>query len=303
MKKLPPLKALRAFEAAARHLSLTQAAEELFVSPGAISQQIKLLEEFLEVQLFERLHRQIRLTEAGDRLMPGVTAGFNQIQIAVDNTSAYSSNRPLTVSAAPSFAARWLVARLQRFQKKHPDIDVRLDTSTVLTDLAHSDIDIGIRFGAGNYPGLHVDFLSNVDVFPVCAPGLIRPDRPLTNPSGLRHYQLLHYEAGSELSSWPDWQMWLAASGTEGVDHVHGLRFVDVNLLLEAATQGQGVALAGSITVRDALRSGQLIKPFDLQIPLDFSYYFATPESRLNETRIRAFREWILEEMAAESVA
>lgn len=301
MKKLPPLKALRAFEAAARHLSLSQAAEELFVSPGAVSQQVKLLEEFLGVTLFDRLHRQIRLTEAGMRLQPGVAAAFNQIQVAVDSTAAFKADRPLTVSAAPSFAARWLVSRLQKFHELYPEIDVRLDTSVALTDFARSDVDVGIRFGRGNYPGLHVDILSGVDVYPVCAPGIVTASRPLDEPADLRHHQLIHYDpgTGTDRREWPDWSMWLAATGTEGVDSRHGLRFADLTLMLDVATQGQGVALAGSVTVVDALKSGQLIKPFDLTFPLDFHYYFVTLEERLKEPRVCAFREWILAEMAA----
>ena len=272
-KKLPPLKALRAFEASARHLSLSKAADELFVSAGAVSQQVKLLEDFLGQSLFVRGHRQITLTEAGKQLIPGVTAAFDQIMLSVDKVVGNQRQKPLTISAAPSFAARWLVPRLLGFSQKHPDIDVRIDTSSTLSDLVHSDIDVGIRFGSGQYPGLHTDFLSCQEVFPVCSPKMIREDAPLECPDDLRHYQLLHYDYAQPVTSWPDWHMWMAAAGVDHVDTQRGLRFVEVNLLIDATIQGQGVALAGSISVESALETGELIRPFEMAIPLDLHRY------------------------------
>jgi len=299
-KKLPPLKALRAFEASARHGSLTKAAEELFVSAGAVSQQVKLLEEFIDQPLFERRHRQIVLTETGKRLMPGVSAAFDQIQLSVDKVMHRDQSKPLTISAAPSFAGRWLVPRLQRFNQQHPEIDVRIDTSCGLSDLVHSDIDVGIRFGTGQYPGLQTDFLSCQEVFPVCAPSLIKPNTPLQNPDDLRHYQLLHYDYPHLNDSWPDWQMWLAAVGSGDVESHRGLRFVEVNLLIDAAIRGQGVALAGSISVKSALASEELIRPFEMAIPLDLAYYFVAHESKVKQPAISAFRTWLLEEIGSE---
>jgi len=297
---MPPLKALRAFEASARHASLTKAAEELFVSAGAVSQQVKLLEEFLDQKLFERRHRQIVLTEAGRLLMPGITTAFDQIQLSVDKVVQSKQTKPLTISAAASFAARWLVPRLQSFRQKHPDIDVRIDTSSALSDLVHSDIDIGIRFGSGDYPGLHTDFLSCQEVFPVCAPSMIRPESPLQHPDDLRHYQLLHLDYSLPFTNWPDWQMWLAAAGINSVESHRGVRFVEVNLLIDAAIQGQGVALAGSISVESALDSGELIRPFEMAIPLDFAYYFVTHESKIDQPAIAAFRAWLLNEIGTD---
>jgi LysR family glycine cleavage system transcriptional activator len=298
---LPPLKALRAFEAAGRHLSLSKAADELFVSPGAISQQIKLLEQYLSTRLFERQHRKVTLTAAGEKLLPGVSTAFDQIMVSVAGVKQLEQNRPLTVSVAPSFASRWLVPRLRDFNQKHPDIDVRIDTSTALADLAHSDIDAGIRFGSGHYPGLNIDFLICQEVFPVCSPALLDARHPLITPSDLGHYQLLHYEFPFEDSSWPDWQMWLAAAGMDDLDFSRGLRFLEVNLLIDAAIQGQGVALAGSISVNDAIDAGHLIKPFDLTIPQDFAYYFVTHPTKAPEPKVQAFREWILEQISSSS--
>lgn len=297
IKRQPPLKALRAFEAAARHLSLSKAADELFVSAGAISQQVKLLEEFMSTRLFDRQRRQIALTEAGKALVPGITAAFEQINQTVDRVIDMDRNKPLTVSAAPSIAGRWLVPRLQAFHELCPDIDVRIDTSTGLSDLAHSDIDVGIRFGAGKYPGLRTDFLTCVEVLPVCAPSLIRPEHPLEHPDDLCHYQLLHYDYPEEVTNWPDWQMWLAAAGAHAVDYSRGLRFRENNLLLDSALRGQGVALTSNLSARDALQDGTLIAPFDLAIPQEFAYYLVSLESTAEERRIAAFREWILGEI------
>ncbi len=299
-KKLPPLKALRAFEASARHGSLTKAAEELFVSAGAVSQQVKLLEEFIDQPLFERRHRQIVLTETGKLLMPGVSAAFDQIQLSVDKVMHHQRAKPLTISAAPAFAGRWLVPRLQSFNQQYPEIDVRIDTSCGLSDLVHSDIDVGIRFGSGHYPGLQSDFLSCQEVFPVCAPGLVKPETPLKNPDDLQHYQLLHYDYPTPNTNWPDWQMWLAAVGSSSVESHRGLRFLEVNLLIDAAIQGQGVALAGSISVEAALASGALIRPFEMSIPLDLAYYFVAHESKIHQPAISFFRKWLLEEISSD---
>ena len=293
----PPLKALRAFEAAARHLSLSKAADELFVSAGAVSQQVKLLEGYLSTPLFERQHRQITLTDAGNALFPGITAAFDQINQTVNRVIKLDQNKPLTVSAAPSIAGKWLVPRLQAFYELHPEIDVRIDTSTFLSDLAHSDIDVGIRFGSGNYPGLRTDFLTCVEVLPVCAPSMIKPEHPLHHPDDLRHYQLLHYDYPEEVTNWPDWEMWLAAAGSRGVDFSRGLRFRENNLVMDAALRGQGVALTSHLSAQDALDDGSLIKPFDLAIPQDFAYYLVSLASTADEPRISAFRTWLLEEI------
>ena len=300
MKRLPPLKSLRAFEAAARHLSLSKAAEELFVTPGAISQQVKLLEQFLSVQLFERRHRQIVLTDAGKMLHPGISAAFDQILVSLSTVEKFDQSRPLTVSSAPSFASKWLVPRLHRFNRKHQDIDVRFDTSTDLVDLIHGDIEVGIRFGSGKYPDLVADFLMCQEVYPVCSPDMIDPAHPLKTPADLVHYPLLHYDYPQNDTSWPDWQMWLAAAGVNNVPFNRGPRFVQVDMLMAATTNGHGVALAGSVSAEDDIRSGRLIKVFNLTFPLSFSYYIVCHESRLADPRVKAFRQWLLDDISDE---
>ncbi len=298
--RIPPLKALWAFESAARHLSFSKASEELFVTPGAISQQVKLLEDFLGIPLFRRMHRRIRLTDAGQSLLPGLQDGFNRIGTAVSDVKSMNLNRPITISVAPSFASKWLVPRLGLLRDKHPDIDIRIDNTMEVVDLAHSDIDIGIRFGGGNYPDMQVDLLFCEEIFPVCSQSLIS-EYPLKHPSDLKHYHLLHYGTGNlDLGAgWPDWKMWLMAAGASEVDSSHGSIFYQQELLIQAALDGQGVALVGSVSVSDDLMSGRLIKPFELTFPLEFSYYFVSTRAKAQWPDIVAVRNWIFKEASA----
>ena len=299
MRKLPPLKALRAFESAARHLSFSDAADELFVTPGAISQQIKLLEEFLGLSLFKRLHRKILLTDAGQSLLPGLQDGFETIGTALDNVQAFDLNRPITISASPSFAGKWLVPRLGLLREQHPEITIRLDTSIHVVDLLHSDVDIGIRFGGGNYPGHQVDLLFCQEVFPVCHPKVLEKT-PLITPSDLKNHHLLHLNtlAWASDADWPDWQMWLLAAGEKNVDTKSGAIFDQQEMLVEAALDGQGIALVGSVTVAEDLRKGRLVKPFDVVLPQQFSYYFVTSPAKAQLPNIVKVREWVFNEIA-----
>ena len=300
MNKLPPLKALRAFESAARNMSFSKAAEELFVTPGAISQQVKLLEENLGVELFRRIHRRILLTDAGQCLLPGLQDSFNRMTDAVADVKSMDTNRPITISVAPSFASKWLVPKLRLLLQQHPDIDIRIDTSIEVVDLARSDIDIGIRFGSGNYPGMQVDLVFCEEVFPVCSPDLIDPDYPLDQPADLLHYPLLHY-ATNDIdigAGWPDWTMWLKAAGVTSSDTHRGLTFDQQQLLIQAALEAQGVVLVGGVSVHEDLGSGRLIKPFDLSFELEFAYYFVTTPAKASWPAIKAVREWMLHEAA-----
>ncbi len=296
--RTPPLKSLKTFEAAARLLSFSKAAEELFVTPGAVSQQIKLLENMLGIKLFKRMHRRILLTDAGQCLLPGIQLGFQSLNDAVESMGVMKNNQPVTISAAPSFASKWLVPRLRRLQDRHPEIEIRIDTSMEVIDLARSDIDIGIRFGGGNYPGMQTDLLICEQVYPVCSPDLIDPKKPLDNPSDLLGYPLLHYAtANFDLGAgWPDWNMWLKAAGINYDDAHHGLTFIQQQLLIQSALEAQGVALVGSVSVIDDIKSGKLIKPFELAFELEFSYYFVTTPTKANWPAIIAIREWMLDE-------
>jgi LysR family glycine cleavage system transcriptional activator len=301
-RRLPPLNALRAFEAAARHLSFTRAADELHVTQTAISHQIKGLEERLGVRLFRRLPRGLLLTEEAQRYLPPVRDAFDQIAAATEQLAAGGSGGRLTVSVLPSFAAKWLVPRLGRFRAAHPDVDLRISASSQLVDFARDDVDVGIRMGRGAYPGLRVDRLFGESMVPVCSPELLRGPHPLRRPEDLRHHVLLHDDDHA------GWQLWLELAGVEGVDARRGPIFTDSGMVVEAAAEGQGVALARSVLAAGDLAAGRLVRPFEVSVPHDLAYYLVSPEATAEQTRIRAFRAWLLAEArdqaeAAESAA
>ncbi len=288
--RLPPLSALKGFEAASRHLSFTRAAEELHVTQAAVSHQVKALEEFLGVALFRRLPRSLALTEAGQAYLPAVRRAFETLSDATARAMAASQRETLTVSVLPSFAARWLVPRLGRFLRDHPELNVRIDPSAKLTDFERDGVDVGIRYGLGQYPGMHAHRLLDEDIFPVCTPALCEPPLPLNEPSDLRHYELLRDDGHG------DWRTWLLAAGAKGVDADRGPVFTDSSMLIEAAIAGQGVALAREVLARDALASGQLVRPFSLSLPTEFAYYLVYPRVHSQRPGLEAFRQWILSE-------
>jgi LysR family glycine cleavage system transcriptional activator len=299
-RNLPPLNSLRAFEAAARHLSFTKAAEELHVTPAAISHQIKALEEQLGVPLFRRLTRALRLTQAGQAALPPMRDGFDSLADAVDLLRAHENSGALTVSLDPSFAAKWLVPRLDRFRAALPDLDVRLDATDKLTDFQRDNVDLAIRYGSGNYPGLEVERLLSEEIFPVCSPKLLEGPAPLAQPSDLRHHTLIHLEWDSENVTAPNWRMWLLAAGIHDIDFTRGPVFSMTTLALQAAIEGQGVALASSFLVADDLAAGRLVVPFDLSVcdPLDFAYHVVVPKRTADLPKVVAFKTWLLDEIA-----
>lgn len=289
-RRLPPLNALRAFEAAARHLSFTLAAKELHVTPAAISHQVKALEEYLGLPLFRRLTRALLLTDEGQAYLPGVRRAFDHLYDSTEQLLAKGVGGLLTVSVLPSFAARWLVARLGRFRELHPDIDVRVAPSAETVDFTRDDVDLGIRYGNGEYPGLRCDRLMTEDIFPVCSPSLLKGPHPLTQLENLEHHTLLHDD------SYGDWRTWLLAAGVTDINPARGPIFADSSLLIQAAVAGQGIALARGVLARDALTAGRLVRPFDLSLPTEYAYYIVCPESRADRPKIVAFREWLLAE-------
>jgi LysR family transcriptional regulator, glycine cleavage system transcriptional activator len=301
-RRLPSLPALRAFEAAARHLSFTKAAGELSVTPAAVSHQVRTLEEELGVRLFWRTSRAVRLTRAGESLRTGVGEGLGVIADAVDQIRGDDGRRTLTVTSSPSFAAKWLVPRLERYRQLCPDVDVRIDVSERLVDFAREDADIGIRFGSGSYPGLRADRLSDEAVFPVCSPKLLQGEHPLRHPRDLEHHTLIHDEWRAQDGTWPDWRTWLVAAGVEGIDLTRGLRISLYSLGVQAAVEGQGVVLGNTSLVADDLRSGRLVRPFELAIKVPFAYHVVSPRSTAELPLVRTFREWLLAE-ARQSIA
>jgi len=292
-RRLPPLNALRAFEAAARHLSFTKAADELHVTPGAISQQVKALEEYVGATLFRRMNRALLLTDEAQACLPALREGFDRLAEATYLLSAQDSQNRLTVSAAPSFASKWLVPRLGDFQEHYPDIDVWISADIEPVDFAKDGVDIAVRYGSGNYPNLHAELLLEEHVFPVCSPRLLTGDFPIRMPADLKNHTLLHDMSPDNDESCPDWAMWLKAAGVDGVNDSRGLRFNQSSLALEAAISGRGVALAKRTLAMDDLTAGRLAKPFDLTLSVEFAYYLVCPKSKLALTKVNQFMAWM----------
>lgn len=295
--RLPPLNALRAFESAARNLSFKKAAEELNVTPAAISHQIKGLEADIGTPLFRRLNRALLLTDAGQLLLPDIRDGFQSFHRAMDRLRARSSDNVLTVATAPSFAAKWLVPRLDRFSRAHPELDVRISASMQMVDYEAEGVDIGIRFGGGGYPGVVSELLLTDTAFPVCSPRLLKGEHPLKSPDDLRFHVLLHDESWqSNYESFPTWSMWIAGAGVTGVDATRGTRFNMTSDVINAAIEGAGIALGRSSMVEGDLEAGRLVKPFDLSVPVEFAFYVVYPKAGLQQAKVAAFRDWLFEE-------
>ena len=296
-RRLPPLNALRAFEAAARHLSFTRAASELHVTQTAISHQIRALEERLGVRLFRRLPRGLLLTEEAQRYLPPIRDAFDQIALATERLTTVGASTTLTVSVLPSFATKWLVPRLGRFRAAHPDLDLRISASSQLVDFARDDVDVGIRMGRGVYPGLRVERLLGESLVPVCSPQLLEGAPPLRRPEDLRHHLLLHDE------DYAGWELWLGLAGVDGVDARRGPIFTDSGMVVQAAAEGQGVALARRLLAAGDLAAGRLMQPFDVSIPHDLAYYLVCPEATAEQPKIAAFRSWLMAEAVSEGDA
>ncbi len=290
-RRLPPLNAMRAFEAAARHLSFTRAAQELNVTQAAVSHQIKSLEDHLGMPVFRRLNRALMLTDAGQALFPAVNEALDIMTTAVDRLHRHDRSGVLTVTTMDSFAATWLVPRLGRFRAAHPEIDLHISTSDDSVDFDRVDVDLAIRYGHGEWPGLKVDRLMTEELFPVCAPDLLDAEAPLETPADLKNHTLLHDDMRV------DWRMWLMAVGETGVESDRGPSYQHSNLVIQAAEQGDGVALARSVLVERALAAGRLVRPFDFALQTNYAYYVVCPQASLDRPKVKAFREWLLVEI------
>jgi LysR family transcriptional regulator, glycine cleavage system transcriptional activator len=300
---LPPLSALRAFEAAARLKSFSKAADELSVTPAAISHQIHALEADLGVNLFHRQSRSVELTASARLLLPGLSEAFAGIQASVRRLHAHNDTGTLTITASPSIAAKWLVLRLHRFQEQHPDIDVRISTSDAIVDLTKGDFDLAIRYGNGRYAGLDVELLAKNEVFPACSPRLLDEVRPpLRAPADLLHHALIHDQAVDRDPLAPTWAMWLKAAGVHGAPTLPGLTFSVGYMALDAAIAGHGVALAYSTIAAADIAAGRLVRLFSLALPDLFAYYIVTAPGALERPKVRAFRDWLREEADADAI-
>ena len=316
--RLPPLNALKAFEATARHLSVKKAAAELSVTPAAVSHQIKGLEDYLGVQLFLRHNRALELTEAGRSCLPELREGFASLARAVERLRAHKGGGgALTISAAPSFAARWLMPRLHRFLEAHSEIDARVsarlrqateggrrgaaaERSTIEAWLVDSDV--AILYGRGDYPGYRVDKLFGLTVTPICSPRLLTdPEHPLLRPADLGHQLLLHDDTGDLYDGVPFWEVWRKAAGLDDLDVSRGSHFSHAVLAFEAAAEGHGVVVTMPVLAEADLNAARLVTPFALRAPLPSAYYLVCAEGSVGRPAVKAFREWLLAEAAKET--
>lgn len=292
--RLPPLNALKAFEAAARHLSFTKAADELDVTPGAISQQIRIMEEYTGVPLFRRTGRQVLLTDSAQAALPLVRDAFDKLSEAGRVMKAPARKGKVMISCAPSFAAKWLAPKLDSFHLAHPEIEVWVSADMALSDFTGGDIDLGVRYGRGVYEGLKSEKLMEETVLPVCSPRLMSSADPIRRPEDLIHHTLLHDESSEKDPSCPDWSSWLRARGVSGVDGTRGPRFNQAMLVIEAAATGRGIALAKRAIAAADLASGRLVAPFpDGSTVIDFSYYIVWPKGRSQSIEVRTFIKWL----------
>ncbi|QRM19876.1 transcriptional regulator GcvA [Dechloromonas sp. TW-R-39-2] len=310
--RLPPLSTLRTFDAAARHLSFKRAAEELCVTPAAVSQQVKTLETHLGVALFLRHQKGLQLTEAGLAMHPKIREGLDCFSAGIEATRL-DGQLALNLSAPPSFATRWLVPRLPRFSSAHPDVAIRIsslrdniDGQQGLTVPAGATagkrsegIDVAIRFGTGQYPGYQVRKIVAPEFVMVCSPRLLEGTFPLLQPEDLRHQTLIHDESIPLVDMRPSWDEWLKLADVSGVDSERGPRFSNSLMALEAALEGQGVALALKPLIEADLAAGRLVIPFDISMPSAYVYFLVTAKSVAEKSIVLAFEQWLQTEINA----
>jgi LysR family glycine cleavage system transcriptional activator len=299
-RSLPPLNSLRAFEVAARHMSISQAASELRVTPAAISHQIRLLEDHVGLPLFVRNGRGLALTDAGAAGLRDLREGFARLSAAMDAIDSLGEAGVLSVSVAPSFASKWLLPRLELFQSAHPEIDVHVSASMQLSDFMKDGIDLAIRYGTGRYSDLSVERLLTESVVPVCSPEYLMQHGPFYLPSDLTEATLLHDDSPDNDPSCPNWEMWLSAAGAPHIDSSRGPRFNQSGLVIEAAALGRGVALAKTALAARDLRQGRLVQPFSSAVKVDFAYYVVAPRAKLNLPKVSYFIDWLRAEAGKE---
>src|SRR6202522_4445415 len=289
--RLPSLNGLRAFEAAARHLSFTNAAAELNVTQTAISHQIRRLEQELGVRLFVRQNRALTLTAEARDYLPGVRAAFNDLRLATDRPLRKDNDHVLTVSTLASLAAKWLLPRLSAFQEQHPGIDVRITTSSSLVDFRSGEVNAAIRYGRGQWPGLRADWLMADQLFPVCSPALVTGAKPLRCPEDLADQTLLHSSGGYD----DDWRLWLTAAGLPSdISKQPGLTFDLIFMTVQAAIDGIGVAMGRTSYVEADIAKGRLVVPFKIALPAAAGFFLVSPEARAESPKLSALRQWLV---------
>lgn len=296
--RLPSLNALRAFDAAVRYMSFQRAAEELFVTPAALSYQIRQLEDQLDLKLFTRRNRSIALTEHGRLIAPGVRDGFDRLTQTMRQLETRRSGNVLVVSVGPAFTAKWLAPRLYRFIAQHPDIDARITASLKMADLETDDVDVAIRFGQGVYQNCDSVKLLDEFVTPLCAPSFLEGDNALKSPGDLANATLIHDDTHVGVFYLPDWPHWFEAAGVSGVDPSRtGLHFNVADHAIDAAIAGGGVVLGRTVLAQADIDAGRLVAPFDFKLKADYSFYAVSLKSRSAEPNIVAFRSWLTQEI------
>ncbi|KDD14069.1 transcriptional regulator GcvA [Bordetella bronchiseptica] len=302
--KLPAhLNALRAFEASARHLSFSEAAAELSVTPAAVGQLVRSLETWLGMPLFVRAtsgRTRLIPTDAALRALPEIRAGFDRLSAGLERLREDAAGGALTVTVSPAFAAKWLLPRFERFQAAFPDTDVRLETNLKPVDFVAQRVDIGVRYGAGNWPGLTAEKLMDEQMYPVCSPELLRRMRPVRQPGDLERLTLIHDLSMDGHAGFPTWDMWFRAADIAGVATSRGLKINNSAAVLQAAIDGRGVALARSVMAGDDLAAGRLVRLFpDIHFDSELAYYIVYRPDSASLPRLAAFRDWLHEEAAA----
>ncbi len=290
-RRLPALNALRAFEAAARHESFTRAAEELFVTQGAVSHQVKALEEELGLKLFNRERQRLVITRSGREYLAVVRDALDRIAVGTERLLQRQCCGAMTISTSPDFAAKWLVHRLGRFAEAHPDIDLRVSATMHHVDFAGEEVDLAVRHGDGSWAGLHVDRLSAEQLFPVCSPKLL-DRRKLSRPDDVLKFPLLHLDTSKA------WSEWLEAAGVAGADHSRGLVLNRASMLIDAAVDGQGIALARTTLAAWDLINGRLVRPFAEALRLSKNYWIVCPKATAMLPKVKIARDWLLAEAA-----
>lgn len=292
LRRLPPLNALKAFEAAARHESFTRAAEELCVTQGAVSHQVKALEAELGIKLFNRERQRLVITEAGREYLTVLRDSFDRIALGTERLIQRQSSGVITVSTSPDFAGKWLVNRLGRFAEAHPGIDLRISATLQHVDFAREDVDLAVRHGDGNWAGLDVVRLSSEQLFAVCSPKLLAGRNRITKPSDVLKFPLLHLDDSNA------WAKWFEAAGVEGAEHSHGPVLNRASMVIDAAIDGQGIALARTTLAATDLISGRLVRPFAEALRLSKTYWIVCPKATAALPKIATFRDWLLAEAA-----
>ncbi len=291
-RQLPPLNALRAFEAAARSESFTRAAEELCVTQGAVSHQVKLLEATLGIKLFNRERQRLVITHAGREYLNVARDALDRLAAGTERVLQRQNSGVLTVSTSPDFAAKWLVYRLGRFAEVHPGIDLRVSATMHHIDFVREEVDVAVRHGAGSWGGLDAVRLCSEQLFPVCSPKLLTGRNRITKPSDLLKTPLLHLDDSKA------WSQWFDAAGVAAPETSHGLVLNRASMLIDAAVDGQGIALARTALAAWDLINGRLVRPFDLSLKLSKMYWIVCPKAASMKPKITTFRDWLLAEAA-----